>query len=125
MEFFITKQRLEELSNMTDFDKLNASKVPDVFKYKNKCYVCVGSISSLGKGLISVSCHELIPLEKYEGDVKPEYSGKHYSLVMEGKRQRGYHARLLKSGSQKFVMIDPMIDFKPLKEPEQLTFFNH
>ncbi|MDA6068015.1 hypothetical protein NJT12_00160 [Flavobacterium sp. AC] len=123
MEFYITKQRLETVSNMADFDKINANLVPDVFKYKNKSYVCVGSVSSLAKGLITVSCHEIIPLDKYEGSVKPEYSNKHYSLVLEGKRERGYNARLLKSGSQKFVMINPMIHFKPLKEEPQLNLF--
>lgn len=123
MEFYITKQLLEKLSKMADFDKLGESKLPDIFKYKNKSYIIIGSLSSQAKGFISVSAHEVVPLEKYEGDVKPEYSNKHYSLVFDGKRKRGYHARLLKSGSQKFVMINPRIDFKPLTDEPQLNLF--
>lgn len=123
MEFYITKQLLEKLSTMADFDKLGESKLPDIFKYKNRSYVIIGSLSSQAKGFISVSAHEIIPLDAYVGEVTPEYSNKHYSLVFNGKRERGYNARLLKSGSQKFVMINPRIDFKPLPDEPQLNLF--
>ncbi|WP_281322169.1 hypothetical protein [Flavobacterium aestivum] len=121
MEYHITKQLLEKLSKKVDFDKLNSNQVPETFKYQNKCYVPVGSCSSGAKGIISVSCHEVIPLEKYIDDVEPKYNNQHYSLVLAGKRERGYHARLLKLGFQKFVLINPIIDFKPLKEEKQLN----
>jgi hypothetical protein len=123
MEHQITKQLLEKLADKVDFNKLNSDKVPETFKYQNKCYIPVGSCSSGAKGIISVSCHEVIPLEKYASDVKPKNSNEHYNLVLAGKRERGYHARLLKLGSQKFVMINPRVDFKPLKEEKQLNLF--
>lgn len=123
MEHQITKQLLEKLASMIDFDKLSNDKLPETLKYQNKCYIPVGSNSSGEKGIISASCHEVIPLEKYDGDVEPKNSYDHYDLVLAGKRERGYHARILKSGSLRFVMINPKIVFKPLKEEKQLNLF--
>lgn len=123
MEYFITRPLLDKLANMINFDKLSSDKVPETFNFKNKIYVPVGSISSGALGYTSVSCHEIVPLEKYNGTVEPKYNKEHHDLVQSGKYERGYHAKLLKLGSQKFVMINPRIYFKPIKEEKQLELW--
>jgi hypothetical protein len=123
MEFRITKQLLEKLAGMVDLNKLQNDQVPETFKYQNKSYIPVMSSSSQDKGIIWVSCYELIPLEKYNGHLEPKCSYDHHNLVIAGKREKVYDSRLLKSGSKKFVLIGPPVYFIPAKEEKQLNIF--
>lgn len=120
--YHISRSILDVLQYQVNFDKLQKSIVPDVFIFDQKCFVPVGSMSSHEKGVIHVAAHEIIPIEKYTGDVEPLFEAEHYNLVLEGKRKRGYHARKLLKGKQVFVMIDPMIYFEPVEQGKQLEF---
>ncbi len=122
-QYQVSEPFLEKIAKMTNFDKLTSGKLPETFNHDNKCFIPVGSCSSGALGYISVSVHEVIPIEKYTGNVKPLPCWEHHREVEQNKRQRGYHAQLLKQGNNKYVMIDPMIDFVPIKQAEQLSIF--
>ena len=119
----VSQTLLKKLADMVDFDKLNSDLLPKTFNYDNKCFVITGSTSSQQLGYIDVIAVEVIPLENYEGTLKPLFERQHYHEVLNYKRPRGYNSRLLKDGNQLFVMIDPVVTFKPIEVPKQLELF--
>lgn len=78
MDYYITKPLLDKLALMIDFGKLNLNQVPGTFNYQNKCFIPVASYSNKLKGFTSVTCHQLIPLESYKGDVEPKHEEEHF-----------------------------------------------
>lgn len=123
MEYTISKTLLDKLAKMINLPKLEINQVPEIFNFNNKTYIPVVSSTTQDKGTIYVTCYELLLIDKYTGDIVPKYNHEHHALVISGERERGYHARLLKSADQKFVMVGPSVDFVSAAEEKQLNFF--
>lgn len=122
-KYKVSETMLKELYNLTNFDKLNANQLPDTLIYDGKLFVTVGGASSGAKGIHYVRAHEVIPIEKYKGNVEPLFQPEHFNEVHAGKRERGYHAQKLIKGKQVFVMINPVVYFEPVAVPKQIELF--
>lgn len=104
LEIIISKEAFEKFyktGNLEDFYKDKAK----AFEYEGEKYVYTGSVSGR-----LISARKAVLKENYKGDVEPMYCSDHTAAVLDGKRERGYYARLVNIDRIPHVLTDK-VDF--------------
>ncbi|WP_026715222.1 hypothetical protein [Flavobacterium daejeonense] len=121
MEYFISKSLLNDLAKINACSEMCSNKITELFSYKNKKYIVIGSISSGAKGVSLVNAYEVVLLKNYKG--KAVSYAQHGFDVLDGKAERGYTGITFKCKKVDWVIIGESIDFLPIPENTQLEFF--
>ena len=83
------------------------STAPDFFHYNGFRYIVTGFVGAGdGKGYESFSAMQAIPISQYKGTVPPMLYDEAFYEVLEGKRERGYHAMIVNVRGANYVMTE-------------------
>jgi hypothetical protein len=121
MKVYISQTLLNSLSNLNACMHLNTNNVPELFTYKNKTYIIIGTVSSGAKGVHSVNAYECVLLENYKGSAI-SYA-QHGFAVLDGTSERGLKNVTFKSKKFNWVIVGEAIEFLPFMEEKQLDLF--
>lgn len=121
MKYLISQNLLNSLENLNACMQISTNNVLELFTYKNKKFIIVGTVSSGSKGVHSVTAYECILLENFKG--KAVSYAQHGDDVLDGKRERGYSNIKFRSKKTDWVIIGDSIDFLPIPKEEQLELF--
>ena len=95
MKLYISQTLINSLANLNACMNLCTNNVQELFTYKNKMYIILGTVSSGFKGVFSVTTYECILLENFKG--KAVSYAQHGFDVLDGTRERGYSNIIFKT----------------------------
>jgi hypothetical protein len=121
MKLYISQTLINSLANLNACMNLCTNNVQELFTYKNKMYIILGTVSSGFKGVFSVTAYECILLENFNG--KGVSYAQHGFDVMDGKRERGYENVTFKNKKIDWVITGEAVEFLPIIEDKQLELF--
>lgn len=121
MKLYISQTLINSLANLNACMNLCTNNVQELFTYKNKMYIILGTVSSGFKGVFSVTAYECILLENFSGEAV-SYA-QHGFDVLDGTRERGYSNIIFKSKKVNWVITGESIEFLPIPKEEQLELF--
>ena len=121
MKIYISQNLLNSLADLNACMQLSTNNVLDLFTYKNKKFIIVGTVSSGSKGVHSVTAYECVLLENFIGEAV-SYA-QHGFDVLDGKSERGYSNITLKNKKINWVITGEAVEFLPIEEDTQLELF--
>ncbi|MCL4639022.1 MAG: hypothetical protein M5Z89_08535 [Olivibacter sp.] len=123
MEIAVPIVKFEELRNKACAKQITEGYVPHTVFYRGDEYVATGSSSKLGLGNTVVFAYKVMPLNEYNGALKPlEYSS-HFLAVGQGERDRSYEGMLTRHAKRKLVFVGEQIRFTKSDEGIQSSLF--
>lgn len=121
MKFYISQNLLNSLATFNACMQITSNNVQELFSYKNKIFIIVGTVSSGSKGVFSVTAYECVLLKNFAGNAV-SYA-EHGFDVIDGKRERGYSDVTFKSKKIDWVITGEAVEFLPIIEDTQLELF--
>lgn len=109
--YYVTSGLLKELGDNVQCEHI-ASGPKYSFVYDGKFLIPTSGMYCADEGKVEVWAHEAVPLEFYDGEVKPMRSGEHHYEVTLGNRERGYPGQIIDINGKEHVFIGPTHHFK-------------
>lgn len=121
MKYLISQTLLNSLANVNACMQISTNNVLELFTYRNKKFIILGTVSSGSKGVHSVTAYECILLENFTG--KAVSYAQHGFDVLDGKSERGYSNIRFKNKKIDWVITGESFKFIPIEENTQLEMF--
>lgn len=117
MELMMISDELfdEMTKSVVAMDIAEQRNIKKIVQFNSNEYVLTSCRSSAKHGYITVSGHMAIPINKYRENLQPLSYNEHLIDRLEGNREVGYHAMRIQTGTRELVMVDPLIEFFPVR----------
>jgi hypothetical protein len=122
--FFVPRPKFDEMSGKIACLQIVEKKNCPTVRFDNKLFVIAAAAGTgTGRGWSYLEGYEVVPVDRYTGDLVPLDYSKHFQEVTEGNRERSYNGLKITADGISVVCLGPSKTFLPLESGQQIKLF--